>query len=108
MNLKIAPLMMRNLRKLRFQGLNARSSAWENSFKGGTVEGGPRVPKERLSLCHMNGRLEKPQHIPWIQPSLRDSKDVEFDPGSELPGYSQISLRETENAAQFVHTNARA
>ena len=29
-----------------------------------------------------------------IQPSLRDLGDDEFKPGSELPGYSQISLRE--------------
>ena len=33
-----------------------------------------------------------------IQPSLRDLCNRQFEPGSELPGYSRISLRETEAA----------
>src|SRR4029077_2788440 len=33
-----------------------------------------------------------------IQPSLRDLRNREIEPGSELPGYFQISLREAETA----------
>ena len=33
-----------------------------------------------------------------IQPSLRDLWDVESGPGSQLPGYSQISVPEMDNA----------
>ena len=31
-----------------------------------------------------------------LQPSLRDLCKSRFEPGSELPGYCQISLREAE------------
>jgi hypothetical protein len=48
------------------------------------------------------GRLK--QDIRWIQPSLRDLRNRESDPGSELPGYSQISLREIGDAGPIVET----
>src|SRR6266545_1429683 len=39
---------------------------------------------------------EQATDISWFQPSLRDLWDVESIPGSELPGYSRLSLRESK------------
>jgi hypothetical protein len=41
---------------------------------------------------------EPKNRLRGIQPSLRDFWDIESEPGSELPGYFQISLREKRNA----------
>ena len=38
-----------------------------------------------------------------IQPSLRDLRNREIEPGSKLPGYFQISLREAETP-KYVQT----
>jgi len=40
-----------------------------------------------------------------VRPSLRDFGDSESEPGSELPDYSQISLREMENTDQIVKSS---
>jgi hypothetical protein len=43
--------------------------------------------------------LEQKPDVRWFQSSLRNSSDIEPEPGSELPGYSQISLREQQRAS---------
>ena len=60
-----------------------------HAFKRGiAIEGNP-VPKGRLNQSH----------LPAVQPSLRDLCRRKSPPGSELPGYFQISLREKGSAA---------
>ena len=61
-------------------------------FKGGIERKGHVVPKGRLK------ELKEPGY--GIQPSLRDSRVRDHGPGSELPGYFQISLREIRNTGQ--------
>ena len=73
-------------------------------FKGGIASPTPKVPKGRLS--HSRSILCPEQTVRigadvghWgIRPSLRDLCDGSFEPSSELPGYSRISLRETKAA----------
>ena len=73
-------------------------------FKGGIVSPIPKVPKGRLS--HSRAILGPEQTVRigtdvghWgIRPSLRDLCESSFEPSSELPGYSRISLRETKAA----------
>src|SRR2546425_118887 len=68
-----------------FQGWD--SPKWASSPEG-TAELLPRKLEYRRTI-----------DIRWIQPSLRDLWGIESEPGSELPGYSQISLRENGNAS---------
>ena len=71
-------------------------------FKGGIASPIPKVPKGRLS--HSRTILCPEQTVGagvghWgIRPSLRDLCNRSFEPGSQLPGYSRISLRETKAA----------
>jgi len=58
----------------------------------------------RPNSCH-NWEYEHPHDIRWIQPSLRDLWDAESKPGSELPGYFHISLRERETVDEGVWTH---
>ena len=44
----------------------------------------------QLRNTHAEGTVRE------TQPSLRDLCNRQFEPGSELPGYSQISLRKAE------------
>ena len=71
-------------------------------FKGGIVWRRVQVPKGRLS--HSRAILCPEQTVGadvghWgIRPSLRDLCNRSCEPGSQLPGYSRISLRETKAA----------
>ena len=71
-------------------------------FKGGIASQIPKVPKGRLNYSRAILCPEQTVRIGadvghWgIQPSLRDLFDGSFEPSSELPGYSRISLRETK------------
>ena len=71
-------------------------------FKGGIASPIPKVPKGRLSHSRMILCPEQTVGVDvghWgIRPSLRDLCNRSCEPGSELPGYSRISLRETKAA----------
>jgi|GEM_PF-6760567 hypothetical protein len=55
-------------------------------------------PEGTAEFLPQEAENEKTHGTRSIHPSLRDGRDIASEPGSELPGYSQISLREKENA----------
>src|SRR2546428_827170 len=82
------------------RGLASPGGRFENSppFQGWDCRVGAFRPEGTAEFLPQTGNKKKSHDIRWILPSLRDSWHPETKPGSELPGYFQISLREKENA----------
>jgi len=68
----------------------------ENSppFQGWDCGIGASSPEGTTESLPHRWDYELTHDIRWFQPSLRDLWNGKCEPGSELPGYSQISLRE--------------
>ena len=66
-----------------------------HAFKRGTMELGASSPEGTAeSLSPNDMACQQTNNNRRVQPSLRDLGNGECEPGSELPGYSRISLRE--------------
>ncbi len=93
----------------RTVGMPSPGGRFENSppFQGWECRIEASRPEGTAEFLPQNANGSRGGDIPCIQPSLRDLWSAESEPGSELPGYFQISLRETEIARANVFKTER-
>ncbi len=101
--LEFGHVMASSTRPPKAVGPQSPGGRFENSppFQGWDCRREASSPEGTADFLPEKWEFEQTHEIRWIQPSLRDLRDGGVQPGSELPGYSRISLRERFLRSQF-------